>query len=112
MLGRQLSRLPTGGIFIVAASAIAPGARVLIRDAEWIVKRVDRTGTGGQSIQVVGVSEIVRHKEARFLSEIEGKSITVLDPAETELVPGTSPQFRKQPPVPGKLAAPIAAHRK
>ncbi len=77
-----------------ASSAIAPGARVLIRDAEWIVKRVDRTGTGGQSIQAIGVSEIVRHKEARFLSEIEGKGITVLDPAETELVPDTSPQFR------------------
>ena len=44
----------------------------------WIVKRVDRKGTGGQSIQVFGVSQIVRHKEARFLSEIEGKSITVL----------------------------------
>ena len=66
---------------------IAPGARVLVRDAEWIVRRVDRTGTGGQSIQVIGVSEIVRNKEARFLTEIEGKSITVLDPAETELVP-------------------------
>ncbi|MGD0127854.1 MAG: DEAD/DEAH box helicase [Terriglobia bacterium] len=78
----------------MAASAIAPGARVLIRDAEWIVKRVDRTGTGGQSIQAIGVSEIVRHREARFLSEIEGKSITVLDPAETELVPDSSPQFR------------------
>jgi hypothetical protein len=75
-------------------AAIAPGARVLIRDAEWIVKRVDRTGTGGQSIQVVGVSQIVRHKEARFLSEIEGKSITLLDPAETELVTDPSPQFR------------------
>jgi SNF2 family DNA or RNA helicase len=75
-------------------AAIAPGARVLIRDAEWIVKRVDRTGTGGQSIQVVGVSQIVRHKEARFLSEIEGKSITVLDPAETELVTDPSSQFR------------------
>jgi len=75
-------------------SALAPGARVLIRDAEWIVKRVDRTGTGGRSVQVVGVSEIVRHQEARFLTEIEGKGITVLDPAETELVPDTSPQFR------------------
>jgi hypothetical protein len=65
-----------------------------VSDWAFVVKRVDRTGTGGQSIQVVGVSEIVRHKEARFLSEIEGKSITVLDPAETELVPDTSPQFR------------------
>ena len=34
------------------------------------------------------------HKEARFLTEIEGKGITVLDPSETELVPDTSPQFR------------------
>ncbi|MDM7995622.1 MAG: DEAD/DEAH box helicase [Acidobacteriota bacterium] len=76
------------------ATTIAPGARVQIRDAEWIVKRVDRTGTGGWSIQVVGVSEIVRHKEARFLSEIEGKGITVLNPAETELVADSSAQFR------------------
>ena len=75
-------------------SALAPGARVLIRDAEWIVKRVDPTGTGGRSVRVIGVSEIVRHKEARFLTEIEGKGITVLDPSETELVPDTSPQFR------------------
>lgn len=76
------------------ATMYAPGARVQIRDAEWIAKRVDRTGTGGWSLQVVGVSEIVRHKEARFLSEIEGKGITVLDPAETELVADASPQFR------------------
>jgi SNF2-related domain len=76
------------------SSALAPGARVLVRDAEWIVKRVDRTGTGGQSIQAVGVSEIVRHKEARFLTEIEGKGITILDPAETELVPDESAQYR------------------
>jgi ERCC4-related helicase len=83
----------TGDFPNAAVGTIAPGARVLIRDAEWIVKRVDRTGTGGRSIQVVGVSEIVRHKEARFLDEIEGKTITVLDPAETELVPDSSPQF-------------------
>lgn len=75
-------------------SVLAPGARVLIRDAEWIVKRVDTTGTGGRSVQVVGVSEIVRHKEARFLTEIEGKGIILLDPAETELVPDGSSQFR------------------
>jgi hypothetical protein len=78
----------------LGTSAIAPGARVLIRGAEWIVKRVDPTGTGGQSIQVVGVSEIVRHREARFLSEIEGKTITILDPSETVIVPDPSPQFR------------------
>lgn len=78
----------------MGTAALAPGARVLIRDAEWIVKRKDRTSTGGYSLHVVGVSEIVRHREARFLTEIEGKGITVLDPADTELIVDTSPQFR------------------
>jgi superfamily II DNA or RNA helicase len=72
---------------------LAPGARVVIRDAEWIIKRVDRSSTGGESLQVVGVSGIVRDKTARFLTAID-KDIKVLDPAETELVPDTSPQFR------------------
>lgn len=78
----------------MSTGVLAPGARVLIRDAEWIVKRKDRTSTGGYSLQVVGVSEIVRHREARFLTEIEGKGITVLDPADTELIVDISPQFR------------------
>ncbi|SPF37589.1 hypothetical protein SBA4_2020003 [Candidatus Sulfopaludibacter sp. SbA4] len=75
-------------------NALAAGARVEIRSAEWIVRRVDATSTGGYSLLVTGVSEIVRDKEARFLTEIEGKGIKVLDPAETELVPDPSPQFR------------------
>ena len=79
----------------MAATVLAPGARVEIRSAEWIVRRVDATSTGGYSLLVTGVSEIVRDKEARFLTEIEGKGIKVLDPAETELVPDDSPQFRK-----------------
>ncbi len=77
------------------ATVLAPGARVEIRSAEWIVRRVDATSTGGYSLLVTGVSEIVRDKEARFLTEIEGKGIKVLDPAETALVPDDSPQFRK-----------------
>lgn len=77
----------------MATGTIAPGARVLIRGAEWIVKRKDVTGTGGQSLLAVGVSEFVRGREARFLTEID-KSVTILDPAETELVPDPSPQFK------------------
>lgn len=77
----------------MASGTIAPGARVLIRGAEWIIKRKDVTGTGGQSLLAIGVSEFVRGREARFLTEID-KSITVLDPAETELVPDSSPQFK------------------
>jgi hypothetical protein len=75
-------------------TVLAAGARVEIRSAEWIVRRVDATSTGGYSLLVTGVSEIVRDKEARFLTEIEGNGIKVLDPAETELVPDPSPQFR------------------
>jgi hypothetical protein len=50
-------------------TVLAAGARVEIRSAEWIVRRVDATSTGGYSLLVTGVSEIVRDKEARFLTE-------------------------------------------
>lgn len=75
-------------------NALAPGARVEVRHAEWIVKRVDATSTGGRSILVEGLSELVRGKEARFLTEIEGEGIQVIDPAETRLVHDESPQYR------------------
>ena len=42
----------------------APGARVLIRDAEWVVRRVDPSAAGGQQLLCVGVSELVREREA------------------------------------------------
>ena len=49
----------------------APGARIVVRDAEWLVRRVDRTSTGGQAVNVIGISELVKDKEAIFLTEIE-----------------------------------------
>jgi superfamily II DNA or RNA helicase len=75
------------------ASVLAPGARVLVRDAEWLVRRVDRTSTGGQALSVVGISELVRDKESIFLTEIE-KAIEVLDPADTQLVADTSSAYQ------------------
>jgi hypothetical protein len=47
------------------------GGRIVVRDAEWLVRRVDRTSSGGQALGVVGISELVRDKEAIFLTEIE-----------------------------------------
>lgn len=64
---------------------LAPGARVVIRDAEWLVRRVDRTSNGKEAVFCVGLSEIVREKEAVFLAEIE-KEIQVLKAEETKLV--------------------------
>lgn len=72
---------------------LAPGAKVLIRDAEWLIRRVDRTSTGGQALQVIGLSEIVRDREAIFLTEIEPQ-VEVLDPALTALVRDDSPNYR------------------
>ena len=68
-----------------------PGARVVVRDAEWIVRRVDHA-PGGFQIICDGVSELVRGREAVFLTVLE-PAIQVLDPAETGLVPDTSAQF-------------------
>jgi len=71
----------------------APEARIVVRDAEWLIRRVDRTSTGGQALNVVGISELVKDKEAIFLDEIE-KSIEVLDPAETKLVRDKSSSYQ------------------
>ena len=68
-----------------------PGARVVVRDAEWIVRRVDHA-PGGYQIVCDGVSELVRGREAFFLTALE-PAIEVLDPAKTRLVPDDSAQF-------------------
>ena len=70
----------------------APGARVLIRDEEWLVRRVDPSSDGGHLLNCDGVSELVRGRSAQFLTQLEDE-IVVLDPAKTELVPDTSSHF-------------------
>ena len=75
-----------------AASLVpAPGARVVIRDAEWVVRRVDMIADGAYQLVCDGVSELVREQEAVYLSTLE--QIEVLDPALTRLVPDRSPGF-------------------
>ena len=60
-----------------------PGARVVIRDAEWLVRQVDPT-SNGLAIDIVGLSELVRNKEARVLADAE-EHIEVLDLGLTRL---------------------------
>ena len=50
-----------------AATPLAPGARVEIRDAEWIVRHVDRASGRGLALTVTGVSEIMRDHEAQSI---------------------------------------------
>ena len=63
----------------------------MIRDAEWIVRRVDHAA-GGYQLTGEGASELVRGREAVFLTALED-SVEVLDPAQTQLVADTSAQF-------------------
>ncbi len=76
------------------AACVSPGARVVIRDAEWLVRKIDKTSTGGHAISVIGISELVKDKEAIFLDEID-KNIEILDPVETKLVSDLSSSYQK-----------------
>src|SRR6516165_1046006 len=58
---------------------LAPGARVVIRDAEWLVRKTDRTATGALALHCLGISEIVRDRKAIFLEDVED-NIEALDP--------------------------------
>ena len=75
------------------SQTFAPGARVVVRDEEWIVRSVKRTDTGGLAVQVSGLSELVRNKPAIFLTEID--SLEELKPETTKLVHDPSPRYRK-----------------
>ncbi|MBL3601276.1 MAG: hypothetical protein JMN25_15660 [gamma proteobacterium endosymbiont of Lamellibrachia anaximandri] len=59
-------------------SNFAPGMRVVIRDAEWVIRKVDTSSDGGQQLTCDGVSELVRDKPAIFLTRLEG-DIQILD---------------------------------
>ncbi len=47
----------------------APGARVEIRDAEWVVRRVDLSSDRGYQLTCDGISEVVRGKTGVFLTQ-------------------------------------------
>ncbi len=62
----------------------APGMRVIIRDEEWMIKKADRNSYGNSTLQCVGITPLVKDKQAYFLSDLE--KIEVVDPAQTKIV--------------------------
>jgi superfamily II DNA or RNA helicase len=68
---------------------LAPGSRVVIRDEEWLIRRVDPSTDGGHLLTCDGISDLVRSQSALFLTALEGP-IELLDPAQTKLVEDTS----------------------
>ncbi|NCC60085.1 MAG: DEAD/DEAH box helicase [Verrucomicrobiae bacterium] len=75
-------------------ATLAPGARVIIRSAEWLVRRVDRTSSGSQALRVIGLSELVRDQERIFLDSLE-TAIDMVDPRKTLFVADESPYYRQ-----------------
>jgi|GEM_PF-2251049 len=73
----------------------APGARIVVRDCEWIVCRADPSDDGGYIPTVDGLSELVSGKSARFLTKLEeaGEAVCVLDPVDTRFEQDLSPGF-------------------
>ena len=78
---------------MVATVTFPPGARVVIRDEEWLVKGNKPISTGGVALSVVGLSELVRNHHAIFLSTLD--DIQELKPEDTELVVDDTPRYRR-----------------
>lgn len=70
----------------------APGSRAVIRDEEWLIRRVDPSTDGGWLLTCDGISDLVRGQDALFLTQLE-EQIDVLEPAATKLVPDDSPTY-------------------
>lgn len=96
----------------------APGMRLEIRGEEWAVRRVDAIPQHhSKALSVVGVSDLVRDREAVFLDGLEqdhGGGIKVLDPAQVVFKQDLSERFlhgrlylesllRQTPPTDDKL---------
>ncbi|MCM8885063.1 MAG: DEAD/DEAH box helicase [Candidatus Thiodiazotropha sp.] len=79
---------------VIANKNYAPGARVEIRDTEWVVRRIDVSSDKGHQLTCDGISELVRGKTGIFLTQLEDE-IKILDPATTELIQDTSNAFEQ-----------------
>ncbi|WP_396451263.1 DEAD/DEAH box helicase [Actinomadura sp.] len=69
-----------------------PGARIEVRDAEWIVRTCVPVADG-YKITAVGASEFVRDEEAVFFTDLE--DVSLLRPEETVLEQDDTPRFAK-----------------
>ncbi|MEU1161961.1 DEAD/DEAH box helicase [Streptomyces sp. NPDC005921] len=74
-------------------AGFAAGSQVLVRDEQWLVKKVDPTTYDGWMVEVTGVSSLVRGMDAVFYEKLD--HIEPLDPDKTRLVPDSSPNHRK-----------------
>lgn len=69
----------------------APGMRVIIRNEEWMVKKVETNSFDKKTLHCIGISSLVKDHDAMFLTDIE--DIEQVDPAKVKLVSDDSPFF-------------------
>ena len=74
------------------APRLAPGARVTIRDEDWIIRRLDLCDDGGHALTCDGLSELVRGTSTIFLERLKD-DLQTHDPARTELFQDHSDYF-------------------
>jgi len=74
-------------------ATLAPGARVVVRDEEWLVLSAAPAMNQALAVKAVGLSELVRGHRRVFLSDLD--KIEELRPEDTEPVADTSPGFRR-----------------
>lgn len=71
----------------------SPGMRVIIRNEEWMIKKVENNSISKKALFCKGISPLVKDREAIFLSDLE--KIEIINPAEIKLVCDNSPNFKK-----------------
>jgi len=76
-----------------AISLLAPGARVEVRDEDWLITRLQQTKADGLLVRALGLSELVRDQEATFFTNLD--DVKPLRPEDTKLVHDDSPGFRR-----------------
>ncbi|UWZ59955.1 DEAD/DEAH box helicase [Dactylosporangium aurantiacum] len=76
-----------------AEPGFPPGAQVLVRDEQWLVRKTTLTRHDGWMVEVTGVSPFVRGTDAVFYQRLD--DIRVLDPRQTTLVGDDSPNHRR-----------------
>ena len=76
---------------IATEQQLAPGLRIIIRDEEWAIKKVETNSFGGKTLYCVGISPLVQDQEEVFIAELE--QIDAVDPKSVQLIPDKSSFF-------------------
>ena len=70
----------------------APGMRVMVRDEEWMIKKVETNDMKHHALYCIGVTPLVRECESVFLDDIDHP--IPVDPKKVNLIVDESPHYR------------------